>query len=288
VVRGVEGAELVDVAQRFGSTVALDGMTLKVESGITGVLGPNGAGKTTMLRILSTIQEPTAGSVRVLGLNPADEASRTEIRRQLGYLPQELGVPRGFTAFGFVEYMAVLKEWTEPSARRAEVRRVLGLVDLASVSTKRVHRLSGGMRRRLGLAQALLGQPPLLLLDEPTTGLDPEQRAAFRRLIVGLAAASTVVLSTHQTEDVSAVCDRVVVMDAGRVSFTGSVGDFVGLAHGHVWVDDRPDDSALARWRTGTGRFRHVGEPPPGAELIDPGVEDAYLLHRGIPQGALG
>ncbi len=286
-MRGVGGAELVDVTQRFGSTVALDGVTLRIEPGITGVLGPNGAGKTTMLRILSTIQEQTAGSVQVLGMDTAEEAARTEIRRRLGYLPQELGFPRGFTAFGFVEYMAVLKEWTEPRARRAEVRRVLDLVDLSTVATKRVHRLSGGMRRRLGLAQALMGQPPLLLLDEPTTGLDPEQRAAFRGLLGGLPAGTTVVLSTHQTEDVSAVCDRVLVMDAGRVGFTGSVSDFVERARGHAWVDDRPDDSALARWRTATGRFRHVGAPPPGAELIDPGVEDAYLLLRGIPQGAL-
>ncbi len=285
---GVGGAELDDVTQRFGSTTALDGVTLRIQPGVTGVLGPNGSGKTTMLRILSTIQEQTAGSVRVLGTDTSQDAARTEIRRRLGYLPQELGFPRGFTAFGFVEYMAVLKEWTDPSARRDEVRRVLDLVDLSPVSTKRVHQLSGGMRRRLGLAQALLGQPPLLLLDEPTTGLDPEQRASFRALLVGLAAGTTVVLSTHQTEDVSAVCDRVLVMDAGRASFTGSVRDFVEHARGHVWVDDRPDETALARWRTATGRFRHVGEPPPGAELIDPGVEDAYLLHRGIPQGVLG
>ncbi len=285
---GVGGAELDDVTQRFGSTTALDGVTLRIQPGVTGVLGPNGSGKTTMLRILSTIQEQTAGSVRVLGTDTSRDAARTDIRRRLGYLPQELGFPRGFTAFGFVEYMAVLKEWTDPSARRDEVRRVLDLVDLSPVSTKRVHQLSGGMRRRLGLAQALLGQPPLLLLDEPTTGLDPEQRASFRALLVGLAAGTTVVLSTHQTEDVSAVCDRVVVMDTGRVSFTGSVSDFVERARGHVWVDDRPDERALARWRTATGRFRHVGEPPPGAELIDPGVEDAYLLHRGIPQGVLG
>jgi ABC-2 type transport system ATP-binding protein len=275
------------VVQRFGSTVALDSVSLRISPGITGLLGPNGAGKTTLLRILATVQEPTGGRVELLGLDGRSERELRAIRRRLGYVPQELAFPRGFTAFAFVEYMAVLKEWVDPKARRAEVRRVLELVGLDSVSTKRVTKLSGGMRRRLGLAQALLGRPDLLLLDEPTTGLDPEQRAAFRALMLQVGRDATLVMATHQTEDIAAVCERVVVMDKGSVTFDGSVPDFVGQAKDHVWVADTPHVSALAHRRTASGRYRHVGDPPPGAEFAQPDVEDAYLLLRGAPEKAM-
>jgi ABC-2 type transport system ATP-binding protein len=274
------------VVQRFGSTVALDCVSLRLSPGVTGLLGPNGAGKTTLLRILATVQEPTSGQVELLGMDAHSESARRTIRRRLGYVPQELGFPRGFTAFAFVEYMAVLKEWVDPRSRRAEVRRVLELVGLESLSTKNVRKLSGGMRRRLGLAQALLGHPDLLVLDEPTSGLDPEQRAAFRALMLQVGRNATLVVATHQTEDIAAVCDRVVVMDKGSVTFDGSVTDFVGRAEDHVWVADSPDVSALAHRRTASGRYRHVGDPPRGAESAPPDVEDAYLLLRGIPERA--
>ena len=270
--------ELRNVTHRYGSAVAVDDVRLTLPVGITGLLGPNGAGKTTLLRILATVQAPTSGSVRLLGADPADDAARTSIRRRLGYVPQELGFPPGFTAFGFLEYVAVLKEWTDPADRRAEVRRVLELVDLSGVSTTKVRRLSGGMRRRLGLAQALIGTPELLLLDEPTTGLDPGQRSAFRRLVLEHGRRATVLLSTHQTEDVAAVCEHLMVMDRGAIRFHGSVPDFVATARGHVWLADKVDDSAFVHQRIATGRFRHVGAPPARAELTDPQVEDAYLL----------
>jgi ABC-2 type transport system ATP-binding protein len=272
---------LSDVVQRYGSTLALDSVSLSLSPGVTGLLGPNGAGKTSLLRVLATVQEPVSGTVSLLGLDAADERDRTSIRRRLGYVPQDLGFPRGFTAFAFVEYMAVLKEWVDPERRRAEVRRVLALVGLESVSTTKVSKLSGGMRRRLGLAQALLGAPELLLLDEPTTGLDPEQRAAFRALMLEVGRNATLVVSTHQTEDVAAVCDRVMVLDGGRSVFDGPVPEFVVHAQGRVWVGDEPDGSALAHRRTASGRYRHVGSPPPGAEVTDPDVEDAYLLMVG-------
>lgn len=273
--------ELVGVTQRFRSTTALDGVTLSLQPGVTGLLGPNGAGKTTLLRVVSTVLAPDSGTVRLLDRDVTSLRERTEVRRHLGYLPQELGFPRGFTSFGFVEYLAVLKEWDDKAARREEVRRVLEQTGLSSVATKKVRRLSGGMRRRLGMAQALLGSPELLVLDEPTTGLDPEQRAALREILSGLGRRGTVLLSTHQTEDVAALCDRVVVMDEGRVTFDGAVTDLVATASGSVWMADEPDPEAHAQWRTGTGRFRHVGVAPPGAELVEPTLEDAYLLMRG-------
>ena len=133
------------------------------------------------------------------------------------------------------------------------------MVGLTEVATKKVRRLSGGMRRRLGVAQALLGAPELLVLDEPTAGLDPEQRATLRTILSGLGQRATVLLSTHQTEDIAALCDRVIVLDIGRVVFDGLVSDLVGTAGGSVWMADAPDPAAMAQWRTGTGRFRHVG-----------------------------
>ncbi len=280
----IHTVHLTDVVQRYGPTVALDSVSLSLAPGVTGLLGPNGAGKTSLLRVLATVQEPVSGQVSLLGLDAADERDRTSIRRMLGYVPQDLGFPRGFTAFAFVEYMAVLKEWVDPVRRRAEVRRVLALVGLESVATTKVSKLSGGMRRRLGLAQALLGAPELLLLDEPTTGLDPEQRAAFRALMLEVGRNATLVVSTHQTEDVAAVCDRVMVLDGGRSVFDGPVPEFVVHARGRVWVDDSPDGTALAHRRTASGRYRHVGSPPPGSEVTEPDVEDAYLLMVGSAQ----
>ena len=270
------------VTKRYRATRALDEVTIALSPGITGLLGPNGAGKTTMLRVMATVLRPDDGEVRLLGRDPLDPEERTEVRRRLGYQPQELGFPRGFSAFAFVNYMAVLKEWTDRSSRTGEVRRVLDLVGLGEVATKRISRLSGGQRRRVALAQALLGTPELLVLDEPTTGLDPEQRASLRGVLADIAATSTMVISTHQTEDVAALCSRVIVLDMGRVHFDGTVTDLVKLAEGRVWMADAPSPGALTSFRTATGRYRNVGQqPPPGAEQVEPTLEDAYLMLRG-------
>jgi ABC-2 type transport system ATP-binding protein len=273
---------LTGVTKRYRGTPALESVDLMFCPGITGLLGPNGAGKTTFLRIVATVLAPDAGDVRLLGRTPDTPDRLAEIRRRLGYLPQEMGFPRGFTAFGFVDYMAVLKEWTARASRHDEVRRVLDLVDLGDLTTKRISALSGGQRRRVALAQALLGEPELLLLDEPTTGVDPEQRVTLRQVLSRAGEQSTVLLSTHQTEDVAALCDRVVVLDAGRVRFDGPVVDLVATATGRVWLADAPHPAARASWRTGTGRHRNVGEAaPPGSDLAEPTLEDAYLLLLG-------
>jgi ABC-2 type transport system ATP-binding protein len=273
------------LTKAYGRHRALDGLDLTAGAGVTGLLGPNGAGKTTLLRILATVMPHDEGMLRVLGYDPADASGRLAVRRALGYLPQEAGFHSGFTAFEAVDYVAVLKEHTGARRRHDEVRRVLELVGLSDVAGKKVRQLSGGMKRRLGLAQTLLGRPDLLVLDEPTVGLDPEQRVRFRDLVSDAGHGRTVVLSTHQTEDVAAVCSHVVVVDKGRSLFAGSVPDLVAHAHARVWVDDARDPRALAAWRLGSGAYHHVGDPPPGAELIDPTIEDAYLLLLG-PEGA--
>ncbi len=274
--------QLQGAGKSYRGATALAGIDLNLYPGVVGLRGPNGAGKTTLLRMLATVLGADRGSVRILGRDPAVGSQRTDIRRRLGYLPQELGYPRGFTAYGFIDYMAVLKEWDEPGPRRAEVQRVLGQVGLSDRATKRIRALSGGQRRRVGLAQALLGSPELLVLDEPTNGLDPEQRVSLRQVLAEVGRAATVVVATHQTEDVEALCERVVVLDAGAVLFDGPVRELVATAVDRVWLSDEADPRARTSWRTGTGRYRNLGDSaPPDAPSVEPSLEDAYLLLRG-------
>lgn len=267
-----------NLTKRYGRSAAVSEVDLSIGAGVLGLLGPNGAGKTTLMRILATSLAPSAGTVNVLGHDPGDAAGRLAIRRRLGYVPQEVGLYENFTVFDFIDYIAILKEHTDRRGRRDEVRRVIAAVDLADVSSKKIRKLSGGMRRRVALAQSLLGDPELLVLDEPTVGLDPEQRLRFRGLVSQHAERRCVVLSTHMTEDVEALCDRVVVMDAGRITFDGAPSGLAAVAEGRVWLADHTDPGALASWRTGEGRHRNVGTAPPGADLVAPSVQDGYLV----------
>jgi ABC-2 type transport system ATP-binding protein len=269
--------ELTDLHRSYGRTRALDGVSAAIGTGVTGLLGPNGAGKSTLMRIVATVQAPTRGMVRILGADPDDADARTGIRRRLGYVPQHPGLHGSFTAFEFVDYVAILKEMTDRRARHAEVRRVLELVDLGDRAGTRIRKLSGGMRRRVALAQALLGDPDVIILDEPTAGLDPEQRLRFREIISSLGAHRSIVLSTHQTDDVAALCERVVVLEGGLVRFDGTPEGLAAVAEGHVWIDDGSGPRGQLAWRTGDGRTRHIGDAPHGAELVAPTIEDGYL-----------
>ena len=275
--------ELRQVTKTFGRTRALAGVDLVVGPGITGLLGPNGAGKTTLLRIAATVLAPDGGQVRVLGRDPGTAEGRLEVRRRLGYVPQEPGFHRNFTTFEFVDYVAILKEMVDRRARHDEVRRVLALVGLEQVMGNKIKALSGGMRRRVGLAQALLGDPDLLILDEPTAGLDPEQRLRFREVVSAATSDQTVLLSTHQTEDVAALCPRVVVMHEAAIRFDGSPRQLADLARDRVWLEEARSPLARLAWRTADGLHRNIGDPPPGSALADPTVEDGYLLLVGRP-----
>lgn len=283
---GGEGRPLLvsaeGLSRRFGSTTALGGVDLRIGPGVTGLLGPNGAGKTTLLSILATVDSPDSGRCSILGFDPDETAQRVEIRRRLGFLPQELGYHRHFRVAEFLDYVAILKEILDRRTRRQEVARVLAATDLEAVAGKRLRALSGGMRRRVGIAQALLGRPELLVLDEPTGGLDPEQRLRFRELLSSLPGSPVVLLSTHQADDVAAVCQTVIVLLDGQVRFVGTPSELAARAQDRVWVGDERDPVAELSWRGGDGRWRHVGgSRPEGAEPTTPTVEDGYLCLAG-------
>jgi len=215
---------IADLMVDYRRTRALAGLSLQLGLGVHGLLGPNGAGKTTLIRVLATVLKPSTGSVEVLGRDVLDRHDRTEVRRRLGYLPQTLGYFPGFTVREFVEYVAWLKE--VPRQRvPAAVDEALELVGLQERAGSRMRTLSGGMLRRAGVAQAIVNRPELLLLDEPTAGLDPEQRVGFRALLRQVGQSATVLVSTHLVEDVASACTGVALVDAGRVVFTGTPAD---------------------------------------------------------------
>jgi ABC-2 type transport system ATP-binding protein len=235
------GVEAHGLAQRHGLTRVLHGLDLTIGTGVFGLLGPNGAGKTTLLRTLATIAKPAGGTLRLLGRDPGDQRERREIRRRLGYLPQAFGYYPNFTVFEFVEYFALLKEMP-PDRVRAAVARAIERVDLGDRARAKLRTLSGGMLRRVGIAQAIVNEPDLLLLDEPTAGLDPEQRVSFRALLRECGARGTVIVSTHLVEDVGAACTEVGLLERGQLVFQGTPAALIARGD-----DDAAGDSPLER-----------------------------------------
>jgi ABC-2 type transport system ATP-binding protein len=231
----VQGHGLV---RRFGRTTAVSGVDLTIGPGVFGLLGPNGAGKTSLLRMMATVIPPSSGSLRLLERDPADPGQRREIRRRLGYLPQTLGYYPRFTVVEFVEYFALLKEMP-PARVPAAVAVAVEKVGLGDKARARLQTLSGGMLRRVGIAQAIVNDPELVLFDEPTAGLDPEQRVEFRALLRTLGQRATVVVSTHLVEDVGAACSQVALMYEGRIAFHGSPEELALRGAGHG-VGDAP------------------------------------------------
>jgi len=270
------------------SVHALNGIDLQINSGMFGLLGPNGAGKTTLMRILAGIVNPSSGIVRIDGHDIETEVGKRAVKSMLGYLPQELGMYPELTAAQFVDYMAILKGLDDPRQRARRVGQVLEMVGLQDSTGRKIKGFSGGMKRRVGIAQALVNNPKLLIVDEPTAGLDPEERIRFRNLLVNLAADRVVLLSTHIVEDIGQTCRDIAVLSKGRMIFRGSPTELTQAADGHVWSLirsglEKPDHNltvvSMLHLAEGT-QYRLVGpnaEGYPEAQPVQPGLEDAYV-----------
>lgn len=269
--------------KNYGQVCALKGVDLTIEKEVFGLLGPNGAGKTTFLRILATLLPPTSGKATVFGYDVMRE--RIAIRRILGYLPQEFGAYPSLTGQEYLEYIATLKGIRRP---KVEIERVLRQFHLTEIAHRRTKSYSSGMLRRLGLAQALLGSPKVLLVDEPTGGLDPEERIRFRNFLMELGGDRVVVLSTHLVEDVAMVCKRLAVLRQGEIIYQGTTRELIELYKGKVYeveVPEREFKEKLATWadRILTSRrcddrvaMRILGAVE-GGRPVTPTLEDAYL-----------
>jgi ABC-type multidrug transport system ATPase subunit len=281
---------ITDLTKTYsGGTRALDNLTLTVPTGMFGLLGANGAGKTTLMRILAGLLRPSGGRVLVDDHDLSTAAGRTAVKRLLGYLPQDLGVYPDLTAAEFLDYIALLKGIDSRAARRRRVAELLEVVALGDAAKRKLKGFSGGMRRRVGIAQALLNDPRLLIVDEPTAGLDPEERIRFRTLLARLAGDRTVLLSTHIVEDIAQTCRELAVLDKGKPLFRGTVAELTARAEGSVWsvltsgpepaggvvVSALPDAHGV--------RYRVVApeRPSPDAEALAPTLEDGYLALRG-------
>jgi ABC-2 type transport system ATP-binding protein len=275
------------VTKRYGAHWALRELSLRCGPELIGLVGPNGAGKTTLMRMLATLMPPTDGAIRWNGRDTRTHGA--EVRATLGYLPQEFGIYPEFTGRRFLRYLAAMKGLPTPVAIR-RVDEVIELVNLEAVANRRLTAYSGGMKQRLGIAQALLNDPELLIVDEPTAGLDPEERVRFRTLLARLTAARIVLLSTHIVADVEAVASRLVILREGRLLADTTPDALLAGAVGKVWavtVDmataDRLQDayrvSALIA-RPGGMQLRIVSanRPHEAAEVVEPSLEDAYLL----------
>jgi ABC-type multidrug transport system ATPase subunit len=269
-------------------TAALSSVSFTLTPGIVGLLGPNGAGKTTLLRILTGLLEPTRGSVRYRGVAISPE-NLAQYRRRIGFLPQEFNAYPGFTAEQFLDHWAMERGLSDPRRRRAEVDSLLAAVDLSEHARRKVRDFSGGMRQRVGIARALLSAPPILIVDEPTTGLDVESRSRFRQILLEQAGERIVVFSTHIASDVEAAARRILLLHRGRLRFDGTPEELTERAHGLVFRALVEDADLLAfghRFRV-TSRVRVLegiqvraiarpGEEPAG-ELVEPNLEEAYL-----------
>lgn len=274
------------LSKHYGAVRALDGVSLRVGGGMFGLLGPNGAGKSTLMRILVTLLAPTSGRVVIGGYDVMREPAR--VRERLGYIPQDFGFYRQLNAWEMLDYIGTMKR-IPARERRRQVEAVLQEVNLIDVAKRRVGTYSGGMKQRLGIAQALLGDPDLLVVDEPTAGLDPEERIRFRNLLVRISGQRTVLLSTHIVADIEASCTELAVLQQGRIAYTGTPDGLAERARGRVWqVEVAPDEwDRLAR-ELRVVSSRTVGnqlllrviadEPPLGRGVpVEPGLEDGYL-----------
>ena len=279
-----------------GNTQALQNFSLTLRSGVLGLLGPNGAGKSTLMRILATITSPTAGRVLWNGADIARDPDA--LRGVLGYLPQDFGVYPNLNAIEFLDYLAAVKGLDAASARK-RITELLMLVNLSDAARRPLGGYSGGMRQRVGIAQALLNDPKLLIVDEPTAGLDPEERVRFRNLLSELSGERIVILSTHIVSDVEAVASQIALIARGRLVAHGTPETLLSGINGRIWevVVASADLPALRqKYLVSNTAHRSDGvharvvaddKPTPSARPVEPSLEDAYLATLAGSRGAV-
>lgn len=275
------------LTKQFGSAIAVDRLSATLTPGVYGLLGANGAGKTTLMRMICDVLKPTSGSV-VWNGTPIERLGE-RYRSVLGYLPQDFGYYPDFSALDFMLYLSALKGLDSKAAKRRSME-LLDLVGLKNVAKRKVKTFSGGMKQRLGIAQAVINDPQVLVLDEPTAGLDPKERVRFRNLISALAQDKVVILSTHIVSDVEYIADEILIMRAGQIVASGTVEEILAQVSGVVWecaVTPREADVMSARMAVGNVRYDHAGmaivrivsntAPHVSARLVEPTLEDVYL-----------
>ena len=277
--------ELQHVTKRFkNGVVAVSDFSLTMQRGVLGLLGPNGAGKTTLMQMIATITKPTSGTILFRGEDIRHHPDN--LRRRLGYLPQDFGVYENLTALEFLSYIAALKGVSDR-------RKILELLELVNLHTD-MHRLagtfSGGMRQRLGIAQALVNDPDLVIVDEPTAGLDPEERVRFRNILSDIGAGKLVILSTHIVSDIEAVATHIAVMNHGQLVASAVPEQFLQMTQGNVWeavVPSEQFDAVRARFKTSRAirkpdgvhvRIVHHEQPVGGALPVEPDLEEAFIF----------
>jgi len=268
-------------------TRALDDVSLEVPTGMFGLLGPNGAGKSTLMRSIATLQTPTSGSIDFDGIDVIKDPEK--LRRTLGYLPQDFGVYPRVSAYDMLDHMAVLKGIASAKDRKATVESLLQQVNLWTVRKKALAGFSGGMRQRFGIAQALIGNPKLIIVDEPTAGLDPEERNRFLNLLAEIGEQVVIILSTHIVEDVADLCPRMAVLAGGKIQLQGSPAELLKSMEGRVWkktIDKEALDEAKTTYEVISTRLFagktviHVlsdRRPGEGFEPVSGGLEDVYF-----------
>jgi ABC-2 type transport system ATP-binding protein len=282
------GVEVLQLTKTYdGRVKALDSVSLKAETGVLGLLGPNGSGKTTLMSIMATLLEPSAGTVMLDGLDVRKQ--KPEIRRRIGYLPQEVGLYPNLTVFETLDYMALLYNLDDPEDRKQRIERAMARLNLTQLRDRQVQTLSGGMRQRVALAQAVLPQPSVLIVDEPTAGLDPEERIRVRSFFADLARECLIVLSTHIVADIEAVASSLAVLRFGTLRYSGTPEALLRSLEGRVWSVDLPPEGAasLGERFLETGLYRLPGgvqvrgvadqAPCSDAVATAPNLEDAYV-----------
>jgi len=278
--------ELRNVSKAFRDVKAVDDVSLQLATGVVGLIGHNGAGKTTLMQLVATLARPTSGTILFDGVDIVRNPDA--MRRRLGFLPQEFGVYPNLTALECMQYFAALKGVRDP----ARIRQLLELVNLAEHARRPAASFSGGMRRRLGIAQALLNDPDILIVDEPTAGLDPEERLRFRRLLSELGFGKLVIVSTHIVSDVESIAGQLAIMRKGRLLALETPDAILQRARGQVWQASveaaeydilRSQVHVLQAQRQGARvqlRVAHPAEPFAGATLVEPSLEEALMAQR--------